>query len=96
MATITLRLHVERLRNPDLDLLYRIPELVEARGNGVVFGDGYDYTHYDPDGEPADLLLFFLTEDVDAALAVIRNVLGTETVCGNDNLSDAISLSVEP
>jgi hypothetical protein len=62
----------------------------------VAADNGYDYAHDNPDGEPPDLLLFFMTEDVDAALAVIRNVLETETVCDNDNLSDAVSLSAEP
>lgn len=58
-------------------------------------GDGYDYTNYDLYREPPDLLLFFLTEDVDTALAIIRDFLKTQTVCDNDNLQDAISLSVE-
>lgn len=92
MATIVLRLHLKKLCNPDLDLRYALPDIIEERSGGLITDDGYDYT---ADAIAPDLLLFLRAENTDAACNLIQEILRTETVCGNNNLSDAVSVSVE-
>jgi hypothetical protein len=84
MATIIVQLDPTLLENPDLDIRYKLPDLLVERSSGLLQDVGYDYA-----GEPSTpcLLLLFETEAAQQAVPVIVDVLRSERVLGN-NLSD--------
>lgn len=92
MTTLLLRLDPTQLNNPDLDLRYRLPDLLAERTGGDVAYDGYDYaehparTHY--------LVLFLKTSDLDVALPVVLDVIENVRLMGND-LRPAVVVAVE-
>ena len=43
MNSLVLTLDPKKLRNPDLDLRYVVPDLLTVRSNGNVRDNGYDY-----------------------------------------------------
>ena len=43
MGTIIITLDSKEMKNPDLDILYRLPEKVEKYTKGKVSDNGYDY-----------------------------------------------------
>ena len=78
MPTIAIRLDPRHLANPDLDIRYVLPDLLEARSGGVISDDGYDYV-----GDVPYLVLFLQTQDVAGALRVIDSVIKKEEILGN-------------
>src|SRR5262245_16658771 len=81
VATVVLQLDPARLRNPDLDIRYVLPDLLVERSSGRLTDDGYDYAG---EGSAACLLLFLRTDDANAAIPNIIEVLGSERVLEND------------
>lgn len=43
METIIIKLDAGKLDNPDLDIIYQLPEKVEEITDGKVYDNGYDY-----------------------------------------------------
>jgi hypothetical protein len=78
MTTIELRVDPGVLENPDADLRYLIPETIEARSDGMIRSDGYDY-----EGDRPVMVIFLVAEDVSTALELIRAVLDSEVLLGN-------------
>ncbi|HEY0591021.1 MAG TPA: hypothetical protein VGE86_03555 [Thermoanaerobaculia bacterium] len=84
MPSIVIRLDPELLDDPNLDLRYRIPDMIAARSSGLVAGDGYDYE------EETDAMQIYLqAADLDAALPLVIAFLRTEHLFGNDLASAA-------
>ncbi len=88
MATIIIQLDPTQLTNPDLDMRYKLPDLLVQRSGGRLSSDGYDYV-----GEGKCLHLFLETEDVSRDLPVIIDVLKSERLLGNE--LSAVPLAVE-
>jgi hypothetical protein len=80
VPSIVLRLDPSKLDNPDLDLRHVIPDLLSERSNGAIRDNGYDY---EGEGNRPILALYLLADDLDAALAIVRAFLATESVLGN-------------
>lgn len=85
MPTIYVRLDPGKLRNPDADIRYLLPDLIADKSGGVVKDDGYDYV-----GDPPYLLLFLKAEILDEGLLWVLDVLEHEQVLGNDLLSATV------
>ena len=90
MATIIVQLDPAKLRNPDLDIRYALPDLIVERSGGQLTDAGYDYVG---EGATPCLLLFLSAEDADALLPVVLEVLKVERVLEND-LSD-VAVAIE-
>ncbi len=43
MQTVIVLLNPGKLKNPDMDLRYYVPERIEKISGGVIQGDGYDF-----------------------------------------------------
>lgn len=89
MIKIILRLDPRRLDNPDLDIRYRLPDLLVERSVGVIQDDGYDYF-----GDIPLLDLFLTTDDPERAIAVTVDVIENGLVLGNE-LRTAVVVAVE-
>jgi hypothetical protein len=81
---IAIRLDPSKLTNPDLDIRYALPELLNEKSKGSIDDNGYDYA---PEGNA--LIIFLETSNLQSALATILEVIKNEKVCEND-LSDAV------
>ena len=81
VASIIIQLDPAKLSNPDLDITCVLPDLIVERSGGRLADDGFDYAG---EGPTQCLLLFLSTEDVDAALPAVVDVLKSEQVLGND------------
>ncbi|NHQ85572.1 hypothetical protein HA050_05500 [Iodobacter sp. HSC-16F04] len=93
MNSLVLTLDPDKLKNPDLDLRYAIPDLLKAQSKGNIDDDGYDYE--DQDNQTNPLLIIFLTaNDLSLAMATIIQFIRHERVLGND-LSSAAALYIE-
>ena len=89
MPSITLRLVPQRLKNPDLDIRYVLPDLLAEKSGGLIEDDGYDYE------EGSDAMLVFLkTTNLEEALACISDVIMNTEVLGND-LKDAVEITTD-
>jgi hypothetical protein len=78
--TVVIRLHHEQLSNPNLDLRYAIPDVIEEQSGGLVRGAGYDDSEH---GEDA-LLLTLTTTDLKRGLDCVLEVIENVRVLGND------------
>jgi len=85
MPNIAIKLHAERLSNPDLDIRYALPDLLKARSGGVISDDGYDYV-----GDTNDLVLFLQVSNVEQAIACILEVITNVPVLDNDLRDGAV------
>jgi hypothetical protein len=78
MAQIVIEVDPAQLDDPDLDIRYDLPELIEAASAGNVDSDGYDFDEDDR------LHVYLTADDLVAALRVIGQVLSSSLVGGND------------
>lgn len=90
MPELFIRLSPERIANPDSDIRYRLPDVIVKRSAGIVTDNGYDYA------DNNDLILYFETSDVQAALSLIEDVLKNKPICDNPSLHDAAAVGVVP
>jgi hypothetical protein len=79
MPTIVIRLDPQLLSNPDLDIRYALPELLNQRSNGLINDGGYDYT-----GPGPFLMLFLETSETKASITCILDVIENIRVMDND------------
>lgn len=79
MPTVVIRIDPEELEDPDLDLRYEIPDLLEQRSGGCLSDRGY--TH---DWDTDALLLFLAATDVAQALPFVISLLEHDRLHGND------------
>jgi hypothetical protein len=59
MEKLVLKLDAAKLKNPDLDLRYVIPDLLTECSNGNIKDNGYDYEDQENPNSP--LIAIFLT-----------------------------------
>lgn len=86
MGHIAIRLNPGLLVNPDLDLRYRIPDLIEETTAGATEDNGYDYA-----GEDDDTLIVFLRCDSpDREVQTVIEALRKQEICGNWLLDSAV------
>jgi hypothetical protein len=96
MRTVIVRLDPALLENADLDIRYRLPELLAEESGGLIEDDGYDYAPeggYEPGSKP--LLLFLKVKKLAPGLDCIRRVIETIPVLGNDLRRCAVVAFVE-
>ena len=86
---ILLRINPKSLKNPDLDIRYRLPDLLTERSNGIITDNGYDYH-----GDVPWLVLFLNTTDAETALRCVTDVIEHERVLNND-LREAVVVAVK-
>jgi len=89
MHRIVLKLSPEHLDNPDLDIRYQLPDLLQERSGGIIRDDGCDYAI-----GSNDLYLFVTTADLEKALTCIRDVIENTRVLDND-LRQATIVAIE-
>lgn len=90
MQTIIVLLNPGKLKNPDLDLRYCIPERIEEVSNGTIQDNGYDYIDTE-DGQPGPLMGIWLkTASASNNWLIIKKLFQDEKFKGND-----LSLSAE-
>lgn len=96
MQTIIILLDPGKLKNPDLDLRYFIPDRMEEITGKAVQDNGYDYVDAG-EGQPGPLLGIWLkTEDAEANWPKIYRLFREEFFLDNDlSLSAEIYLSSE-
>ena len=84
MQTIIIVLSPAKLKNPDLDLRYCIPDRIEEVSNGTIQDNGYDYIDAE-EGQPGPLMRIWLkTESARAGLPVIIKLFQEERFKEND------------
>ncbi len=84
MQTIVIVLNPGKLKNPDLDLRYRIPERIEEISGGKIQDNGYDYIDTE-EGEPGPLLgLWLETENAAESWSGIVELFQKEEFLEND------------
>ena len=86
MGNIAVRIDPAKLPNPDLDIRYDLPDIVEHLTGGDIIDDGYDY---DPEDENT-LLVFFSCKDPALSVNYMIEILGKHQVCGNRLLDSAV------
>lgn len=90
MQTIIIVLHPEKLKNPDLDLRYCIPDRLEEVSGGMIQDNGYDYIDTE-EGQPGPPLgLWLETESASQSWPTVLSLFQQEKFKGND-----LSLSAE-
>jgi len=84
MAKILIQLDPAKLSNPDLDIRYLLPDLIVEKSGGRITDSGYDFVGK---RSSPSLMLFLRSDDAEAALSVVIEVLQNERILDND-LSD--------
>ena len=89
MHRLIIKLDATRLDNPDLDIRYKLPDLLIERSHGLIQDDGYVYGT-----NTLWLLLYLRTTDVDAAMRHIVDVVDNIRLFEND-LRPATTVALE-
>lgn len=90
MQTIIVLLNPGKLKNPDMDLCYCIPDRIEEVSKGAIKDNGYDFIDTEV-GQPGPLMSIWLkTESASENWLLIRKMFQDEKFKGND-----LSASVE-
>lgn len=82
MQTILIVLNPGKLKNPDLDLSYRIPDRIEAVSGGAVQDNGYDFL--DCEGPGPLMGIWLKTKDASAHWPMVAELLRREEFLKND------------
>jgi len=77
VGSIAIKLDPSTMANPDLDIRYKLPELLTQVTSGRVQDDGYDYL------DDGTLVVFLSADDPEAEISGIVEALRTQEVCGN-------------
>ena len=89
MDCIAIKLDPGLLANPDADMRYTLPSLLEERSGGVIESDGYDYL------DPSNIMVVFLkVSDLARATACITDMIANVRVLEND-LRTAATVAVQ-
>ena len=87
IVTFVIRVNPGDLTNPDADLRYAIPDLLQSRSGGRVQDNGFDY-------EDGDVMAIFVsTFDPEWAEPFIRQTLDTQVIYDNE-LANRYTLSI--
>lgn len=78
MPSVLIRLDPRRMENPDTDLRYVVPDRLAEVSSGLLMDSGYDYE------EGSDAMLIYLsTDNLDAALPFVIELLENEMIHEN-------------
>ncbi len=91
MQTIVVVLNSAKLENPDLDMIYSLPERVEEVTENAVQDNGYDYL----DRVGQKIGLWLKTDSAETWWPKIVELLKTEKFCENDLSKTALVLISE-
>jgi len=86
MGHIAIRLNPEKMSNPDLDVRYELPDLVNERTDGRIRDDGYDYASEDDN----TLIVYLACASPVADVQEVIRILREYEVCGNRVLDSAV------
>lgn len=78
METIIIRLDSKKLENPDLDILYDLPDRIAEYTDNKVTDNGYDYL------SSTELAVWLAAESAENAYDSIIELLKKEKFCDND------------
>ena len=78
METIIIKLDSKKLKNPDLDILYELPDRIAEYTDNKVTDNGYDYL------SNTELAVWLAAEDAEGAYGGIVELLKKENFCDND------------
>ena len=88
MQTIIISMDSRKMKNPDLDIRYLLPDRIEEWSGGAVNDDGYEYV----DEEGHILAVWLETEDAEGWWPKVVELLETERFCENDLSETALVL----
>lgn len=77
METIIIKLDSSKLENPNLDIIYKLPEKIEEISNGTILDNGYDYI------SQTEIALFLETKSAEN-YKIIIDFLKKEKICDCD------------
>ncbi|MDE6091730.1 MAG: hypothetical protein K2G14_01380 [Ruminococcus sp.] len=78
MQTIIIKLDSRKLKNPDLDIRYTLPEHIEKYTNGKITDNGYDYI------TNTELGIWLETENSSETFSDVIEIMKKETFHDND------------
>ena len=87
METIIIKLDSGKMKNPDLDIRYDLPERIEKYTDNQITDNGYDYI------SNAELGLWLETDNAKKNVELIIQLLNAETFLDND-LSDIAEIYI--
>ena len=87
MQTIIIVLDSKKMNNPDLDILYVLPECIEEYTNNLIKDNGYDYL------SNTELGLWFETDDSVNNVEKVIQFITTESILDN-KLSEIVSIYI--
>lgn len=96
MQTIVVLLNPGKLKNPDMDLCYCVPDRIQEVSGGAIRDNGYDFIDTE-EGQPGPLMGIWLkTEAAGENWPVIQKLFETERFKENDlSVSAEIYISEE-
>lgn len=83
LQTIAILLDPAKLENPDLDLIYVIPETLETMTDKAILNNGYDYISGYKKGRNDLLALFLHTGDAQKGADMIWDIFQKKQFMGN-------------
>lgn len=73
MQTIIIKLDSRKMKNPDLDIRYTLPERIEKITSGRITDNGYDYiTDY-------ELAIWLETENAEDMFSAVAEIVGNDS-----------------
>lgn len=73
MQTIVIKLDSRKMKNPDLDIRYTLPDILERITSGRISDNGYDYiTEY-------ELGIWLETDNATEMLPVVSDLIGSDS-----------------
>lgn len=78
METIIIKLDSKKMENPDLDIRYLLPEMIEECTDEKIVDNGYDYITGD------ELGLWLETENAEEMVGFVVELIKTKKVLDND------------
>lgn len=78
MQTIIIKLDSGLLENPDLDIIYSLPQYIEEITEGKMYDNGYDYL------SDTEIGVWIATEDAKNDVGRVIDILKSKKFSGND------------
>ncbi|MDE6678537.1 MAG: hypothetical protein K2K02_05805 [Ruminococcus sp.] len=89
MQTIVIKLDSRKMKNPDLDIRYILPERIEKITSGRITDNGYDYI------TDTELGIWLATENSSETFSDVIGIINKEMFCNND-LSESAEVYISP
>lgn len=87
METIIIKLDSRKLKNPDLDIRYLLPEAVEKLTKEKVYDNGYDYLNNH------EIAIWLAADSAKGRYAEVIELMKKKKFCGN-NLSETAEVYI--